>query len=244
MRALSGPEILTIWETGWDQHPVDQALTVLAVALREAPERLAALSVGERDGLLLAVREATFGAELNGYADCRACAQPLEFTLPVAGLRLTAPPDARAPTHELWADGVTLRFRLPDSRDLGAVAGCVEADQGRRVLVERCVLEVTRDGEASAVGDLSPDAVASLAARMAELDPQAEMLLALHCTACGHAGPVVLDVAQFFWAELVVQAKRLLREVHVLARAYAWRESDILAMSAWRRRCYLQMVGA
>ena len=244
MRALSGPEILTIWETGWDQHPVDRALTVLAVALREAPERLAALSVGERDTLLLAVREATFGAELNGYADCRACAQPLEFAVPVAGLRLTASPDAGAPTHELQADGVTLRFRLPDSRDLGAVAGCVGPDQGRRVLVERCVLEVTRDGEASAVGELSPGAVASLAARMAELDPQAEMLLDLHCTACGHAGHVVLDIAQFFWAELVVQAKRLLREVHVLARAYAWPESDILAMSAWRRRCYLEMVRA
>ena len=45
-------------------------------------------------------------------------------------------------------------------------------------------------------------------------------------------------------AELATQAKRLLREVHFLARAYGWREADILAMSARRRQAYLEMVGA
>jgi hypothetical protein len=34
-----------------------------------------------------------------------------------------------------------------------------------------------------------------------------------------------------------------MREVHTLAAMYGWRETDILAMSAWRRQRYLEMIG-
>jgi len=53
---------------------------------------------------------------------------------------------------------------------------------------------------------------------------------------------MTFDIASFFWAEICVQAKRLLREVHTLARAYGWREMDILSMSPARRQFYLEMV--
>ena len=53
---------------------------------------------------------------------------------------------------------------------------------------------------------------------------------------------VMFDVVSFFWSEICVQAKRLLREVHTLARAYGWREVDILGMSTARRQFYLEMV--
>jgi len=46
----------------------------------------------------------------------------------------------------------------------------------------------------------------------------------------------------FFWAELAAEAKRLLREVDALARAYGWREADILALSSQRRHAYLELV--
>jgi hypothetical protein len=36
----------------------------------------------------------------------------------------------------------------------------------------------------------------------------------------------------------------VLREVHILASAYGWREDDILAMSPARRRIYLEMLRA
>ncbi len=52
----------------------------------------------------------------------------------------------------------------------------------------------------------------------------------------------MFDVVSFFWSEICVQAKRLLREVHTLARAYGWREADILNMSTARRQFYLEMV--
>ena len=53
-----------------------------------------------------------------------------------------------------------------------------------------------------------------------------------------------LRVAVFPLAEVEALASRLLWEVHDLAAAYGWRESDILALSAARRAAYLQMVQA
>jgi hypothetical protein len=58
-----------------------------------------------------------------------------------------------------------------------------------------------------------------------------------------HSWDVLFDIVSFFWAEIGAWAQRLLREVHALASAYGWREADILALSAWRRRQYLDLAG-
>jgi hypothetical protein len=81
-----------------------------------------------------------------------------------------------------------------------------------------------------------------LAERMAEYDPQAEVLLNVECPDCNYNWQVVFDIVSFFWAEIASQAKRLLHEVHILALAYGWREADILSLSATRRQFYLEMV--
>jgi hypothetical protein len=52
----------------------------------------------------------------------------------------------------------------------------------------------------------------------------------------------VCDIAAYLWQELHNWAVRVLDEVNILARAYAWREDDILALSPWRRRYYIQRV--
>jgi hypothetical protein len=103
------------------------------------------------------------------------------------------------------------------------------------------VLEVHRDGVALANKELSADLMTVLAQQMAECDPQAEILLNLTCPACNHYWQILFDIVAFFWSEISVQAKRLLHEVHTLARFYGWREADILAMSAVRRQFYLDL---
>ena len=51
-----------------------------------------------------------------------------------------------------------------------------------------------------------------------------------------------MDILSFLWAEVDSLAKRLLCDVHILAWAYGWREKDILALSEFRRRYYLDCV--
>jgi len=217
-------------------------LILLAAACPELTrEELATLSVGQRDARLLTLRELTSGPRLNGFVECPRCAERLEFDVAVADLRVAAEPDTEEEARELVVEGLSLRFRLPDSRDLAAVLDCRDTAAARDLLVRRCVLQASRDGAPVAVGELSAEATTRLARRMAECDPQAEVLLDLRCPTCEHAWQALFDIVAFFWAEIATQAKRLLREVHTLARAYGWREADILGMSARRRQFYLEM---
>lgn len=244
MRSLSACDILHVWEQGQRQHPVDRALTLLAAACPEMRrDEFAALSIGQRDALLFSLREQTFGSTLNGFAECPQCAERLEFTIPAADVQMTPPQfEEEKRELEMIAGGLVLRFRLPDSLDLAAAAGCEEVDTARRLLVQRCVLQANRDGEPISCSELPDEVINQLAERMSEWDPQAEVLLDLTCPACGHRWKTIFDIVSFFWTEICVQAKRLLREVHTLAQAYGWREADILSMSAVRRQFYLEMV--
>jgi hypothetical protein len=244
MRPLSAHDLLAVWEGGEGQSPPDRALSLLAAACPElAWDDLAALTVGRRDGWLLTLRELTSGPNLDGFVECPRCAEGLEFTVTVADLR--AQPTAASAHEATWEttmEGLSLRFRLPNSWDLGAAAACQDLASARNVLVQRCVLEARRDGSAIAASELPAEAVSGLARRMAELDPQADVLLDLRCPACDHSWQALFDIVAFFWTELSAQSKRLLREVHTLARAYGWREVDIISMSARRRQLYLEVV--
>jgi hypothetical protein len=242
MRALSAADMVAVWERGQGRHPVDRALLLLGAALpARSRDELACLTVGQRDGLLLLARERTLGPTLQCFVPCPACAQALEFPVEVREILVADPHAPLDREHEVEAAGVQLRFRLLDSRDLAAVARMADPAAARRALLARSLLWA-RDGSGAPLppGALPPEASAALAAELALRDPQSEVEFNLRCAGCGHAWLSLLDVAAFYWAELQVQARRLLREVQQLATTYGWREADVLGMSAARRAFYLE----
>ncbi|HET7228753.1 MAG TPA: hypothetical protein VFJ16_01990 [Longimicrobium sp.] len=242
MRRLSAGEVLDAWEAGRDQHPLDRALTLLAAASPGTPRAtLAALSVAERDARLLELRAAMLGPQLPAFTPCPACGERLEMTLDSGELGVRDAPPGPGP-WDASVGGMEFRFRLPDSRDLAAVAECASAEEGRRLLAERCVLAARRGGREVAAAELTDDEVSALSEAMGEVAPNAEVVLALSCPACGEAWSALLDVEAFFWAELSVRARRVLREVDALARAYGWSEREILSLPPRRRRSYLELV--
>lgn len=239
MRPLSDHEVLRVWETGLAQHPVDRALTILAAALPETDRnRLAAMSVGQRDGYLIDIREASFGTGLSGVAECPECEELLEWALD--DIRRSRGGGGEGEPNQLTAEGYELLYRLPNSTDLAAVAVEGDVAAGRAALLRRCVLEARRDGVRIEPTSLPEAVVLGLAAEMEARDPQAETLLDFECPACGSHWQALFDVLAFLWAEIQARAKRLLSEVHSLARAYGWSEEDILGMSPARRRFYLE----
>jgi hypothetical protein len=243
MRSFDPQALLEVWELGRQQHPVDRALTMLAPVCPElSRDELASLSIGQRDARLFAVREYIFGPRLASLADCASCGEQLEFALDLAELPQPHDDSATSAVRQLASQGYTLRFRLPDSFDLAALAGCDDLDTARRSLAERCTIEV-RQSEGTAPMQALPEAlIGALAEALAEAEPQADIELDLTCPACGHRWQTLFDIESFLWAEICTEATRLLYEVHLLARAYGWREADILALSAARRRRYLEMV--
>jgi hypothetical protein len=246
MRRLTAPLLLDAWEQGLGRPQVERALLLLAAATGEGEDQLARLSVGRRDALLLDMRELTFGPRLVSVSACPACGERMEATFEVSDLRV-APVDEeqRREAFELSVNGHRVHFRLPDSLDQLALSACADLGGARDLLLRRCLLSVSHKGEEGGAEEKLPPEVSELIARrMEELDPQADVQLGLSCGVCAHAWQEAFDISSFFCAELDAWANRLLLETHTLARAYGWRESDILMMSAARRQFYLNLVGA
>jgi hypothetical protein len=244
VRALSASELLSAWEQGVGRSAARRAFLLLAAAFPEIPpEALGQLSIGRRDARLLTLREYTFGPQLAGIAGCPACAERLELNFNIAEVRMDTSDEEIAPLS-LDLDGYQLRFRVPNSFDLIAISENLDLGAPDRHLLQRCILSANYHGEAVAAEQLPVEVTDAMAAQMAEADPQADVRLQLACVRCDHRWQTTFDVLNFFWNEIHAWAERLLREVHMLARAYGWREADILAMSPWRRQRYLGMIGA
>jgi hypothetical protein len=243
MRSLCTEDILRIWEAGQHQGPVDRALSSIAPAFPEVSrEDLADMSLGRRNRLLLAVREGLFGPTLTAYAECSACNERLEFAMD--GRRLLGD-ESREPVEEVSVHrgGIRLRLRPLSSADLAAAQDYENTESARMLILTRSLLEAVDDAAGPLkLTDLPSGVVAEMEEKLAEADPNAELVVGLGCPACNNACQMPLDIASFFWSEISAEAKRLIREVGQLARAFGWREQDILGMSSSRRQAYLETI--
>jgi hypothetical protein len=243
MGALSARDLLLVWERGERRRPAERALALLAAACPELPDdALAALPLGRREARLFGLYRETFGTGLDLATPCPRCGATLEISLSIDDLGLGDGAGMEDGGAEIEDGGLHLLLRPLAAGDLAAAADCMDVAEARRLLAGRAVLEAWRGGLPVDPFELTDGEIEIVSRALAGLDPQAEILLDLDCPACGHHWPSLLDAADCLWHEIDAVARRLLREVHTLARAYHWREADILAMSAVRRRRYLEIL--
>lgn len=207
-------------------------MALLAVAGEAQPE---ALPIGERDARLIELRARTFGPVLELVVECPRCRDPLEFSVEAARLAERAP---LPPLRLALSDG-EVEFRLLDSRDLQAAA--TMEDPARR-LFERSVVAVRRRGVTLDASALDEAERARLSEHLAEIEP--DLAFALHCPTCEHDWQAPFDPGAFLYTEVTAAAQRILREVATLAAAFGWSEPEVLALSAARRRAYLELAGS
>ena len=145
----------------------------------EKRDALADLSIGERDARLLQLRALLFGSRGEGFAECPQCGEQIEFPLDTAGfVQSKKLPYAGAQRHgNLWK-WPSIRFRLPNSRDLAEVVAAPDATQGLRRLIGRCVSPPTED--------LPDEALEAISARHAGGRSGGRDPTRLSCPACGH----------------------------------------------------------
>lgn len=237
MQAPAVNEALGVWERGAGMGQAERGLALLGLGFPEAPiDTLADLSIGVRDGTLLSLREAMFGPRVEGCADCPACGETMELNFSTRDLVGEALQDD-APVA-FAADGHDVRLRRVTTRDLLARDG----SDPRRGLLACCLITAKRSGTDVTAAALPAPVVDAASRALAKADPRADIQLSIVCTACGQAWQAPFDIVSYLWNELESWALRLLRDVHTLARAYGWREADILAMSPARRKFYLGMV--
>jgi|EndMetStandDraft_8_1072994.scaffolds.fasta_scaffold173852_2 hypothetical protein len=240
MRAPGSDELLTVWERGLGEKSAARGLALLGLVRPDmSVDAIAELSIGARDSMLLDLRELLFGRRILGLMECPACDDTVEIEVATGDLRAVP---LHEPTEISWAT-YDLSLRLIDSRDLMAAEGARPEERGQ-VLLERCISSARLSGEPTPISRLPGEVIEAVEDRIAALDPQADVQLALSCPACGRRWHAAFDILSFLWTELGEWAARTLRDVHQLAAAYGWSERDILALSPVRRRHYLGMLDA
>ena len=223
--------------TGADEALIDRAepraATLLLGRLLQDGSDVASLSIGAHDRLLAAVFDTLYGDRIEARTQCRACAQPLEISLSLVEL-VDAPPDVEVVLTGPDREGI---FTLPDGRRIRppTVADLDRAVQsGDPDLLRRCCV---------VAGD--PDvAVEILEAALETAAPTLARDVAAACPHCGVAHTVRFDLAAFLVASLARERPFLLRELHLLARAYGWSKTEILSLSRDDRRALARLCEA
>lgn len=231
MNALTAADWLQAWERSQGLPVQLRPCALLAPVLDDGQAAAERLPLGQRDSQLLALHSALFGSALAATACCPACGERLELDLDCQALHVDAP------AHELSLDwqGWRIDYRLPDSRDLAALAQAGDIQQARTTLLRRCVGSDSADA-------LPPELQMRLAQAMADADPQAATELSLSCPACAEQWSELFDIGAYLDEALGQWAERVLDQVHLLAQAYGWSEAQILALSPSRRARYLARV--
>ena len=251
MNPLSDSALLDAWETAAAATPAERPLVLLAAAEMDASiNALDQLSIPERDARLLSLREAIFGPGLQSVVACEHCGERVEIVFETSDVQV-----GRSPSSPLTfrAGGYAGTFRLPVSADWVVLANAVHGgsssretasvsrDDLRHAVARRCLLTFAPESSSAAI-DLPDEALDAVADAIAQVDADAHTELSVACPSCGHEWATLFDIASFLWGELDAHCRRLIDDVHRMARAYGWTESEILRLTPVRRTRYLELI--
>jgi hypothetical protein len=239
--------------------PIERATLLLSrcvVQLGQAEkveqDKVRDLSMGDREALLLHIRRLTFGERMQCVLRCAACDAPMDLDLNVSNLLVSTENAAQQHYQEMFScDDARFRvsFHVPTGADVEAAIqyGNGRVDKARPELLARCIDSIEREDETEEFKvvqdhEWPSQLIEQLSRRLAEADAQAEIQLQLTCPACECEFSSFFDVTGYMVSELKARERQLYQDVHQLALAYHWSESEILHMSSRKRKLYLEML--
>lgn len=193
------------------------------------PERLDALTLGDRTRLMLAVLVASYGAPVELLLSCgsEGCDETYELPLDVRAILegASVAPDSFA----FQVGDAEVSVTLPTGADMIALAKTATTTSA--ALFARCAPGST------------PDMWEGIENEMARRDPFAEVYFATTCDACGAEVRGLLDPLVLVNNEMRSYGNVMV-EIDRLARSYGWSDAQLGAMTAHRRRLYLAALAA
>jgi hypothetical protein len=254
LRPVAGRDEAFLMQQGRALSPASRTTALLARCLcrlgsvsRVTADVVRSLSVGDREALVLHLRCITLGDTMSCVLTCPACAEKLDLDLHLAELLLPPYPHA-SDLHEVSVGAADAscraRLRVPNGADQEqAAAMAADApDAAADFVLRRCVQEIVDERTGAPLPDIPAWAAPALAGKMAELDPQAEILLDLVCPACSETFRTPFDIADYFHRELCGRERDLYCDIHHLASRYHWSENEILRLSRRKRMLYLDLL--
>lgn len=211
------------------------------------------LLVGDRQFLLLKLREITFGPRVHVTTRCSRpdCGERLdiEFTTDTVPV-IRAPQEHRYMPMELPAEtngSRTVTFRLPNGEDQEHLAHLAAKNEvlAATLLLTRCIRTMAPHGNAperDEIDALSQQAKSCIEEAMDRLAPKVVTTMEAFCPECRRNFSVAFDLQAFVLKEMGTRLDLLFQEVHYLAYHYHWSEKEILGMTRTDRRRYIDIL--
>jgi hypothetical protein len=242
LRPLTGDE--EDWFANHPQTPAAIAVTHILSACMVSLDDVTVtknlvqdLLVGDRDYLVLQLRRLTFGDHFQAISACPACNAKMDVSFKASEIPVECRVRQAAKACIHLADpqpsGRTVSFRLPTGGDQEAALR--SGNDPVQTILDRCIFD---DGGCH----LSPHEREIVIEEMERMAPQIYLELELTCPECSKTFVVHFDTTAFFFDEMRISARQLLREVHALAFSYHWSEAEILRLRRDRRRAYLALL--
>jgi len=209
----------------------------VARTLAGSPPDWASLPATDLSAAALLIRRSWIGEVIRTDAKCpgTGCRERIDVSFGIGDYfhfhRPRRPRSAIGTAGEdlLTLAGTSVRFRVPTIADLLAAVSC---DQPTAELSSRCV----------DAPELSPALARRLDRALSALAPSLDDLLGGTCPSCGHTVTMRFDPLAYTLAELRQVFSGIHLEAHMLAAAYGWPETVILALPRSRRRRYASMI--
>lgn len=217
------------------------------------------LLVADRQYLLLKLREATFGDQVQATIFCLwpDCGYKMDIDFSIRDIPVRESED-KGPTYQMELspeaaftddDGQAYReitFRLPNGGDQEAISPLLSQNEAKALamLLGRCVQGIGpwRDPGDERISRLSPLARMEIERQMEAVAPQVELIMEGNCPECGREFAMPFDLQGFFFGELRTSRDLLYREVHYLAYHYHWSEREIMELPREKRRKYIEVL--
>jgi len=211
------------------------------------------LLVGDRQYLMLKLREITFGERVQATVTCPwpDCGGGVDISfnisdIPIKDASLTSPIHefklsaiAEGDPHIIW-------FRLPNGADQEALSGQLIQNQAVATtqLLWRCIQRIDdiEGPDIEYVRSLPTHTRVQIEQRMQALGPDVELTMEAVCPECDRSFSIPFDLQEFFFDELKTSRELLLREIHYLAFHYHWGEQEIMSMTRDKRQQYIDIL--
>lgn len=239
----------------------------VSVLLRSCIERIGSITdithdvvrnllVGDRDYLVLKLRQMTFGDRVDATLTCpnKECIEKIDIDFSLKDIPIKKGDISSKiftmtlPSKKLNnRSGIEVEFRLPsggDQEELATVALNDESKAETRLL-SRCIQNIKgiKEIDDFQIKQLTQVQRKRIEKEMAEIAPSVDLEIEAKCPECENVFSFPFNISEFFINEINANLDQLYQEVHYLAFYYHWSESEILSMPLTKRRKYLELLG-